>query len=78
MIVKYEGEYFPGTVENIDGDLYEISTMTFSTGNTFRWPKICDKIWYPKVSIKENIEVPALVNSRGFYRVPEMDKFMTK
>lgn len=78
VIVRYEGEYFPGTVENTDGDLYEISTMTFSAGNTFRWPERCDTIWYQKDAIEEKIAVPTLANSRGFYRVPEMDKFMPK
>ncbi|GBP49112.1 hypothetical protein EVAR_26821_1 [Eumeta japonica] len=78
VIVRYEGAYFPGTVENTDGDLYEISTMTFSTGNTFRWPEQCDKIWYQKDAVEEKIAVPTLANSRGFYRVPEMDKFMPK
>ncbi|GBP22154.1 hypothetical protein EVAR_10663_1 [Eumeta japonica] len=78
VIVRYEGAYFPGTVENTDGDLYEISTMTFSMGNTFPWPEQCHKIWYQKDAVEEKIAVPTLANSRGFYRVPEMDKFMPK
>lgn len=78
VIIKYEGEYFPGTVENVDGDLYEISTMTFSSGNKFRWPERSDKIWYQENDIEEKITVPTLANTRGFYRVPEMDKFMPK
>lgn len=45
VIIKYEGEFFPGIVENIDECGFEISTMTFSTGNTFRWPEKIDKIW---------------------------------
>ncbi|GBP44069.1 hypothetical protein EVAR_85223_1 [Eumeta japonica] len=64
VIVRYEGAYFPGAVENTDGDLYEISTMTFSTGNTFRWPEQCDKIWYQKDAVEESIAVPTLANSR--------------
>lgn len=32
--VKYEDEYFPGSVENKDKGCYEIST-----NNTFRWPE---------------------------------------
>ncbi|GBP16343.1 hypothetical protein EVAR_9936_1 [Eumeta japonica] len=78
VIIRYEGAYFPGTVENTDGDLYKISTMTFSTGNTFHWPEQCDKIWYQKDAVEEKIAVPTLANSQGFYRVPEMDKFMLK
>ncbi|KOB59708.1 19.5g1 protein, partial [Operophtera brumata] len=48
VIIKYEGEFFPGIVENTDESCFEISTMTFSTGNTFRWPERIDKIWYRK------------------------------
>lgn len=34
VIVKYEGEYFPGRVENKDKGCYEISTMVLSTNNS--------------------------------------------
>lgn len=47
VIVTYEGEYFPGKIENTDRERYEISTMTLSTKNSFRWPERVDKIWYP-------------------------------
>lgn len=53
MIVRYEG-IFQG-LENTDGDLYEISTMTFSAGNAFNWPEQFDKIWYLKDAIQDNI-----------------------
>ncbi|KAF9405327.1 hypothetical protein HW555_013897 [Spodoptera exigua] len=46
VIVLYEGEYFPGKVENVNEKQYEVSTMTLSTGNSFRWPEKPDKIWY--------------------------------
>lgn len=78
VIVKYEGEYFPGIIENTDDDFHEISTMTFSSGNSFRWPEQSDKIWYHQNDIQEKITVPILANTRGFYRIPEMDKFMPK
>lgn len=38
VIVIYEEQHFPGVIENVDKESYEISTMTFCTGNTFRWP----------------------------------------
>lgn len=39
VIIQYEGEFFPGEVKNVDNNKFEISTMTFSVGNTFKWPK---------------------------------------
>lgn len=42
--------------------------MTFSPGNK----------WYNKDDIQVTIELSALTNNRGFYRVPEMDEFLPK
>lgn len=49
VIVRYEGEHFPGVVETVDKLSYEISTMTLSTGKTYKWPEKKDKIWYNKI-----------------------------
>lgn len=76
VIIKYEGEYFPGLVENVQGNTFEISTMTFSVGNTFRWPEKPDKIWYHKSDVVESISKPVLSNKRGFYCVKEMNKYL--
>lgn len=76
VIVKYEGEYFPGRVENKDKGCYEISTMVLSTNNTFRWPEKTDKIWYGINEIVEIIKSPIKVNNRGFFKVTEMEKFL--
>lgn len=53
VVIKYVGEYFPGVIENIQGNSYEDSTMTFSVGNTFKWPEKPDKIWYTDKDIIE-------------------------
>ncbi|KAG6448525.1 hypothetical protein O3G_MSEX005530 [Manduca sexta] len=76
VIIKYEGEYFPGRVENKDRGSYEISTMVLSTKNTFRWPEKADKIWYKINDIVEIINSPAKLNNRGFFKVTEMEKFL--
>ncbi|CAG5055773.1 unnamed protein product [Parnassius apollo] len=44
VIVTYEGEYFPGKIEDKNRGMYEISTMVLSTGYTFSWPDRADKI----------------------------------
>lgn len=46
VIVKYEGEFFPGLVENKEEGLFEISTMVLCSANSFKWPEKPDKIWY--------------------------------
>ncbi|CAH2097239.1 unnamed protein product [Euphydryas editha] len=76
VIVTYEGEYFPGKIENTDRERYEISTMKLSTGNSFRWPKRVDKIWYPTSDIVEIINPPVPYNNRGFFKVQEMLKYL--
>ncbi|CAF4889943.1 unnamed protein product [Pieris macdunnoughi] len=76
VIIKYEGEYFPGRIENKDGDLFEISTMVLSTNNTFRWPERPDRIWYRLNDIVEIITSPIKHNNRGFFKVTEMEKFL--
>lgn len=76
VIIKYEGEYFPGLIKNIDNNSYEVSTMVLSKGNSFRWPETPDQIWYDKDTIIEKIQEPQLFNKRGFYKVPEMQKYL--
>lgn len=76
VIIKYEGEYFPGLIKNIDNNIYEISTMVISKGNTFRWPDTPDQIWYNKEAIIEKIQQPQVINKRGFFKVPEMQKYL--
>lgn len=76
VIVLYEGEYFPGIIENVDGGYIEVSTMTLTKGNTFRWPDTPDKIWYKNSDLVEYIETPVSINKRGFYKVQEMLKYL--
>lgn len=76
VIVKYEGEYFPGQIKNIDGCNAEVSTMVLSSATTFKWPEKEDTIWYGPDSIIEVIKTPVPLNTRGSYKVEEMAKFL--
>lgn len=76
VIVKYEGEYFPGQIKNIDGCNAEVSTMVLSSSATFKWPEKEDTIWYDRDSIVEVIKAPVPINTRGSYKVEEMAKFL--
>ncbi|KAF9405328.1 hypothetical protein HW555_013898 [Spodoptera exigua] len=67
VIVLYEGEYFPGKVENVNEKQYEVSTMTLSTGNSFRWPEKPDKIWYKVI---KKTDEPVCINKRDRHVVP--------
>ncbi|KAF9411724.1 hypothetical protein HW555_009553 [Spodoptera exigua] len=78
VIVLYEGEYFPGKVENVNEKQYEVSTMTLSTGNSFRWPEKPDKIWYKEDQVIEKTDEPVCINKRGFYKIKEMDKYWNR
>ncbi|KAI8438889.1 hypothetical protein MSG28_011222 [Choristoneura fumiferana] len=66
VIIKYEGEYFPGKIESLRKNEYEISTMTLTTGNSFKWPNPPDKIFYKLKEIMEVIKEPICLNKRGF------------
>ncbi|KAJ2937645.1 hypothetical protein O0L34_g19319 [Tuta absoluta] len=76
VIVKYEGEYFPGQIKKIDGHNAEVSTMVLSSATTFKWPEKEDILWYGPESIVEIIKLPVSINNRGSYKVEEMAKFL--
>ncbi|KAJ8927601.1 hypothetical protein NQ314_019909 [Rhamnusium bicolor] len=75
VILKYEQQYFPGIVESIEGEEYEIRAMSPSGSNYFKWPNPPDQIWYKKTAIKEVIEAPKLIK-RGCYECPEISKYI--
>ncbi|RVE44202.1 hypothetical protein evm_011157 [Chilo suppressalis] len=51
VIIQYEGDFFPGVIKNFDINKFEITTMAFLVGNTFKWSEKEDKIWYQKSDI---------------------------
>ena len=72
VIVAYEGELLPGRVEVLDVKGAEINVMVKS-GKYWKWPDKKDEIFYSWSEIKMTIQDPDLVNSRGMYKVPEIE-----
>ena len=73
VIVEYEGELFPGRVEVLDIKGAVVNVMVKS-GKFWKWPDRKDEIFYPWSEIKNTIQDPDLVSSRGmYYKVPELE-----
>lgn len=75
IIVKYEGEYYPGKVdmdEDEKSDTVFVSVMEKSGLNNWKWPNKPDKLWYDKEDVAKIISSPKLINKRGVYKVDEM------
>ena len=52
----------------------EVSVMTKS-GVNWRWPQKTDQIYYSLKKVMSVINEPIKMNSRGTYKVPEMNEF---
>ncbi|KAI6651097.1 hypothetical protein LOD99_5447 [Oopsacas minuta] len=72
VVVQYESELFPGIVEVLDVKGAVVNVM-IKYGKYWKWPEKKDEIFYPWSEIKMTIQDPDLVNSRGMYKVPELD-----
>ena len=64
VVVMYEGTEFPGEVVTCGDNEVEVSAMHRS-GNSWKWPKIPDKIFYSLENISRLISAPTVVGSRG-------------
>lgn len=71
VVVKYEGEFFPGMILNLKSTEVEVKTMTMS-GLNWKWPERDDVLWYPKSDTRK-INPPIIVNHRGIYNVPDLE-----
>lgn len=79
VVVEYEGEYFPGNVEDTNGQDYKVGTMCISGVCGWKWPEKPDYCWYKLESIKEIIPAPSLImNIRGVVQMPEIEKWRLK
>lgn len=74
VIFKYEGNYFPGQIQEIESDVLLIKSME-KLGIHWRWPNREDVIWYRFSDVVSNIKPPGLMNKRGIYLVPEMEHY---
>lgn len=84
VIVKYEGEFFPGVIEDVKYPESEVEEREFSvstmimSGHHWKWPDRKDTCWYKETDIAQKIDVPVLVNTRGTFAVPSVAKWQQK
>lgn len=72
VIVMYEGEYFPGIINDTNSSPALVSAMTFS-GIDWIWPKEEDEILYQYEDVMELIGPPKFLN--WSFSVPEISKY---
>ncbi|CAG9831340.1 unnamed protein product [Diabrotica balteata] len=67
VIVRYEGEKFPGKVKKISNyNGFFVSAMVASGLNYWKWPSEPDELWYSAEDIVEKINIPTPINNREF------------
>ena len=64
VIVKYEGEEFPGEVTCMEDSDVEANVMHRSA-NSWKWPRPEDKIFYSRNEIVRVINPPSVAGNRG-------------
>ena len=72
VIVRYEGELFPGRTTKVNQIGLHVSTMAKCTGGC-NWPKKADEIDYKLSDIIKFVQYPALVKNRGTFKVMERE-----
>lgn len=77
VIVKYEGEYFPGKILEIYPGSIKVKTMTMS-GRNWKWPQRDDILTYEMNDVVAKISSPTAVNNRGVYSVDEISDLHSK
>lgn len=71
VILKYDKEFYPAKIVQIENDEFYCCAMTQSCGN-WKWPEKNDLLWYKPNDIFMKIQEPKQINSRGIYAVPEL------
>lgn len=74
VIVRYEGEYFPGIVQDLKSSEAFVKVMCMCGGN-WKWPEKEDVLWYDFSDVMAVIKEPELINSLGLYSVDEIKSF---
>lgn len=54
VIVEYNGQLYPGEVENIIVSNSQVNAMA-KTGKYWKWPEAKDLLWYSRDMVKGNI-----------------------
>lgn len=73
VVVKYEGESWPGQITSIQEDGAYVKCLA-RCGHSWKWPEIEDCIFYSKNEIEFQIQPPQKMSTkRALYRVPELE-----
>ena len=57
--MKYEGEYFPGLIEDTKLDEFQVKVMCMP-GVNWKWPDKDDICWYKREDVVQIIKEPIL------------------
>lgn len=77
VIVVYDGGEYPGVIVNKTYEEVEVNCMVMSS-KAWKWPARPDKCKYEWSNVKMKIKPPIQINKRGYFRVPELENFVTK
>ena len=75
VIVRYEGEFYPGMVKDLKKRDVVVQCMVPAGVGQWKWPEYPDVCAYLPSDIVEVIQSPSMVNSRGIYIVEEMNNY---
>lgn len=75
VVVEYDGNYYPGIINQTREGEYEISVMWPSGDDKFKWPTKADVLWYKQKQLKEVISTPQFLEDSLSYLIPEMKKY---
>ena len=62
-VVKYDNQLFPGKIQTVVGEKYEVSAM-IKAGRYWKWPAQEDNIFYLRDEIVKGLNPPILVNAQ--------------
>ena len=62
-VVEYDNQLFPGEIQTVVGEKYEVSAM-IKAGRFWKWPAQEDRILYLRDQIVKGLNPPILVNAR--------------
>ncbi|KAG5899062.1 hypothetical protein JTB14_028233 [Gonioctena quinquepunctata] len=73
--VLYDGNPYPEVITEIESEMVKINAMVKSLKWKWNCPQKTDEIWYSWDKILGAINAPKQMTERGFYSVPECDRF---
>ena len=73
VVFHYEGELFPGVIEEVKTTGAKIKAMQRSL-KSWKWPQHDDVMEYDWCDVIGGINLPIRISPRGLYRIPELDE----